>query len=364
VTAASCEGEPHDLAAFGESRATTPGKAPIVLGLLTTADGAPVAVHVDAGTPADPVTGPAQVQTLRTRLGITALVFVGERGMVKATGQAALTPAGFRYSTALPPPQVRRLLHAQVLRPEWVTPHGHAGAHGTVRLLRRRSEALRQQAARRRADQWTTLQSLLTARHAVVETAQRAQPEPGLRTLQAWGKRHPLEALVQIALPDGRLRAPRDPAAQAEATVREGGSVLETEVPQTALNAPPVPDRDCDLHAVEPDVRTLKTGRLEVRPLFGRKAPRTRAQVLVTMLALNVVRERRRALITAFGTTTDDQWAVTGDEALGALARLGLLTDHVQGAAVVRWPTPDERQAAILPALGPPLPPERSVGTM
>jgi transposase len=364
VTSSYFEGEHNELAAFGYSRDKKSGKAQIVLGLLTTADGAPLAVHVYEGHTSDPVTVPEQVQTLRTRFGITELVFVGDRGMVKAKGKAALTTAGFRYITALTTPQVRRLLHEQVLRPEWFTPHVHEVAHGTVRLILRRSEALRQQAARRRADKWTKLQSLITARNAFVETAKRAKPETGLRTLQAWVKRHKLEAFVQIALHDGRLMATLDPAAQAEATVLEGCYVLATDVPQTALDAQTVHDRYRDLHEVEQDFRTMKTGLLEVRPIFVRKAPRTRAHVLVTMLALKVVREMRRALVTAFGTTNDDQLAVTVEEALVALARLCLLTYHVQGTAVVRLPTPDERQAAILHALGTPLPTERSLGNM
>ena len=61
----------------------------------------------------------------------------------------------------------------------------------------------------------------------------------------------------------------------------------------------------------------MQTGLLAVRPVFVRNAPRTR-DVLVTMLALNVVRERRRALVAAFGTTDDDKMAVTVDDALAA----------------------------------------------
>ena len=55
----------------------------------------------------------------------------------------------------------------------------------------------------------------------------------------------------------------------------------------------------------------IKTGLLEVRPIFVRKALRTRAHVLVTMLAVKVVREMRRGLVAAFGTTDDDKMAVT-----------------------------------------------------
>ena len=39
------------------------------------------------------------------------------------------------------------------------------------------------------------------------------------------------------------------------------------------------------------------------------------------MLALKVVREMRRALVAAFGTTEDDKMAVTLEDALLALAR-------------------------------------------
>jgi hypothetical protein len=54
-------------------------------------------------------------------------------------------------------------------------------------------------------------------------------------------------------------------------------------VPQTLLEAQAVHDRYRDLHEVEQDCRTMKTGLLEVRPIFVRKAPRPRAPVFVTM---------------------------------------------------------------------------------
>jgi len=325
-----------------------------VIGLLTTADGEPLAVHVSEGNTADPVTVPEQVHTLQPRFGITAVVCVGDRGMVKAKGKRHLTTVGFRYITALTTPQVRQLLQTQALHAEWFTPHIHAVVHGAVRLILRRSEALRQRAARRRADQWAKLQSLITARHTFVGAAKRAKPETGLRLLQAGVKRHKLEAFVHVSLHEGRLMATRDTAAEAEATVLEGCYVLETDVPPTALDAQAIHDRYRDLYAVEHDFRTMKTGLLEMRPIFVRQARRTRAHVLVTMLALKVVREMRRALLAAFGTTDDDKMAVTVEDALLALARLCLLTYHVQAPAVTRLPTPDARQKAMLDALGTP----------
>src|SRR6266567_6604427 len=213
VTSSYLEGDQNELAAFGYSRDKKPGKAPIVIGLLTTAEGEPLAVHVYEGNTSDPVTVPEQVQTLRTRFGLTELVFVGDRGMVKAKGQRALSAAGFRYITALTTPQVRRLFKAQVLRVEWFTSHVHEVVHGSVRLILRCSPALRQHEARRRADTVAKLQALITARNAFVDTAKRAKPATGLRTLQAWVKRHKLETFVQVSLHEGRLMATLAPAA-------------------------------------------------------------------------------------------------------------------------------------------------------
>ncbi|HYO58447.1 hypothetical protein [Archangium sp.] len=53
-------------------------------------------------------------------------------------------------------------------------------------------------------------------------------------------------------------------------------------------------DRYGDLQKVERDFRTLKTGLQEIRPLFLRKAGRTRGHELVAMLALKLTRELER----------------------------------------------------------------------
>src|SRR2546423_10272888 len=93
VTSSSLEGEQNARAALGYNREKKPGTANSVLGLLTTADGEPLAVHVYEATPAAPVPVPEQVHPRRTRCGITAVVFVGDRGMVQAQGKRGRTTA-------------------------------------------------------------------------------------------------------------------------------------------------------------------------------------------------------------------------------------------------------------------------------
>src|SRR5262249_3140593 len=150
-------------------------------------------------------------------------------------------------------PQVRKLLREGALHPEWFTPHVHEVQHGPVRLVLRRSEAVRRKAQRRRADKLAKLQRLITMRNAFVQTSKRAKPDAGLQTLRAWVKRHKLDTFVQLSLHEGQLTATLDATAQAEATQLEGCYVLETDVPQTVLAAQTIHDRYRDLYTVEQD---------------------------------------------------------------------------------------------------------------
>lgn len=66
-----------------------------------------------------------------------------------------------------------------------------------------------------------------------------------------------------------------------------------------------VHDRSLDLTKVERDFRTMKTGLLKMRPVFLRKATRTRGPALVSLLALKLARELDRR-IAPLGLTVED----------------------------------------------------------
>ena len=104
-----------------------------------------------------------------------------------------------------------------------------------------------------------------------------------------------------------------------------GCYVVTTDVPRSDLSAQQVHDSYVSLEKVERDFRTLKTGLLEVRPVWVRKENRTRGHVFCCLLALKVSREMERRLRAAFGTTDTRAGAITLPDALLSLARLCLL---------------------------------------
>ena len=90
----------------------------------------------------------------------------------------------------------------------------------------------------------------------------------------------------------------------------------------------------------------MKTGFLELRPIFVRKENRTRGHVFAAMLALKVVREGERGLKDAFGTTEQSAEALTLDDALSALSRLCFQRQELGGQEVLHLPRPDARHLA------------------
>jgi hypothetical protein len=353
VTSSYFEGECNELSQYGYNRDGKRGKQQIVIGLLTAEDGEPLAVRVFEGNTADPSTVASQITLLKEQFGIAEVVMVGDRGMIKAKGKAALSAEGWRYITALTDGQVRTLLKQGVLQPDLFDADLCEVEHDGKRLIVRRNDTVRVREERRRADKLQQLQEQIAARNAFVGKSQRASAEKGLATLQRWVKRHKLGKFVTLTLEERVIVCAIDEDARAEDALLDGCYTLETDVPKALLDARTVDERYRDLQHVERNFRTVKTTFLEIRPIFLRKAERTKAHVFVAMLALKITRQLEASLRQAFGTTDQDAAAITPDDALVALGRLTYLyTTDRNGQRHVHLPRPDDQQAKILGALG------------
>lgn len=353
VTSSYFEGECNELGQYGYNRDGKRGKQQIVIGLLTAEDGEPLAVRVFEGNTADPTTVASQITILKEQFGLAEVVMVGDRGMIKAKGKAALSAQGFRYITALTDAQVRTFLKEGVLQTDLFDVPLCEVEHDDKRLIVRRNETVRVREERRREDKLAQLQVKIADRNAFVTNSRRASAAIGLAALQRWAKRHRLAAFVTLALNERVIVCAIDQEAKAQDALLDGCYLLETDVPQGLMDAKTVDARYRDLQKVERNFRTVKTTFLEVRPIFLRKAARTKAHVFVAMLALKITRRFEAALRQTFGSAEDDPAAITPDDALVALGRLTYLysTDR-NGQRHTHLPRPDDQQAKILDAIG------------
>ena len=111
VTSSYYEGKTCPLARFGHDRDGKTGCPIIVYGMLTDADGRPVAVQVYPGNTGDPKTVPDQVEALTKRFGLARVVLVGDRGMLTQTQIDVLKKhPGLGWISALRSGAIRRLL--------------------------------------------------------------------------------------------------------------------------------------------------------------------------------------------------------------------------------------------------------------
>ena len=352
VTSSYLEGECNELAEYGHNRDGKKGKKPIVIGLLTADDGEPLAVKVFTGNTADPVTVADQVEILKNRFKIEELVFVGDRGMVKSKGKAALTDKRFKYITALTDPQVRKLLKKDLIQLGLFEETAQEVELGELRFVLRRNEAVLRKETNRGRDKLRKLSQLVEERNAFVKDSQRAEPQAGLGQLNAWAKRHKLSSFVTLSLEERLLRVVVDDEQKAEAALLDGCYVIETDVSKEKMDTLTVDQRYHDLQKVERNFRNMKTFLLELRAIFVRKKSRTIGHVFATMLALKLSRELEACLKQAFGTTDESDNALTLEDALLSLSRMCFQRHQSAGQEFLKLPRPDEKQEAIFNALG------------
>ena len=121
--------------------------------------------------------------------------------------------------------------------------------------------------------------------------------------------------------------------------------MLKTDVPKDSLPKEAVHARYKDLAKVESAFRTIKTGMLEIRPVYVRKESRTRGHVLVTMLAY-MIAQSFQAAIAPLNLTTTAAW-----DYVAQLQTVRLSIAHSRLPPVKKIQTPTPTCAAIFAAL-------------
>ena len=312
VTSSYLEGTQNAYGMFGYNRDRKGGKLQIVVGLLTDGEGTPVSVEVFDGNTQDPQTVLSQIRKLTQRLGVREVTFVGDRGMIKSAEIEQLRAQDFHYLTAITKPQIRRLLKAGVLQPELFDDELCEVAVEGARYILRRNPTRAEEIQASRRDKYQALERLAAQKNTYLAEHPRAKPEIALRDARQYAKKLRLESWVEIALQERRLIVSQNQGALEKAGLLDGCYVLKTDVPPVCP-ADLLHARYKDLAQVERAFRTMKTGHLEVRPVYVRTPAHTRAHVFIVMLAYRLRIELERA------------WAgqdLTVEEAIAQLATL------------------------------------------
>ncbi|HSQ55499.1 MAG TPA: IS1634 family transposase, partial [Gemmata sp.] len=296
------EGKTCPLARFGHDRDGKTGCPIIVYGVLTDADGRPVAVQVYPGNTGDPMTIPDQVEALTKRFGLSRVVLVGDRGMLTQTQIDVLKEhPGLGWISALRSGAIRRLLAdgrligkdleaerlAEITSPEFPD----------ERLVACYNPQLAEQRRQKRED-------LLAATQAELETLavrvarSGSRPETAAEIGVRAGKiinHYKMAKHFTLTIRDGHLGWARKEDAIKNEELLDGIYVIRTSEPAGRLTAADGVRSYKRLDLVEQAFRCRKGIDLLVRPIHHRTADRVRAHILLCLLAYYVEWHLRQA---------------------------------------------------------------------
>jgi hypothetical protein len=291
VSSAAFEGRTCPLGQIGHARDGVRGRLQIVYGVLTSAEGIPVAVEVFKGATGDPATLASQVKKLKQRFGLTHVALVGDRGMItKARIKDDLKPAKLDWVTALRGPAIKALMTEGAIQPTLfddtdmaeITSPDYPGE----RLIACYNPFLAAERARKRGELLAATEAELDKIAAAARRARRPLRGQDAIALAVGkvinAKKVAKHFIVQIT--DDGLAWRRDEDKIAAEAALDGIYVIRTSLPADMLGAGAAVESYKALENVERVFRGLNTDLL-IRPIRHRLAPRVRAHVLIRLLA-------------------------------------------------------------------------------
>jgi transposase len=302
VSSSYYEGETCPLARYGHDRDGKTGRPIIVYGVLTDAEGRPVAVQVYPGDTGDPTTVPDQVAKLSRQFGLSQIVLVGDRGMLTQTQINTLKEhPGLGWISALRSPAIRDLLEDGHLNRSLFDQVNLAEIRSPdfpgERLIACYNPLLAEKRRLKREALLAATEAKLTKLARAVSRRTKASlsaAEVGVKAGRVIG-RHKMAKHIRLTIGHGTFMWSRnDDSIKCEGLL-DGIYVIRASEPAERLSAEGSVRAYKRLSQVEQAFRCLKGLDLLVRPIHHRLEPRVRAHVLICVLAYYVEWHLRRA---------------------------------------------------------------------
>jgi transposase len=304
LTSTYFEGRHCPLAKFGHSRDERSGNPQIVYGLLTDAEGCPVAVEVFAGNTADPSTVKGQIDKLRQRFGLERVILVGDRGTLTSARlrEDLQTQPGIDWITALRAPQIQTLardgaLQMSLFDRQDLAEITHEDFPGE-RLIACRNPLLADERARKRKELLAATEKELVKIQTATQRVKRpfrGKERIALRVGKVLG-RYKMAKHFLCHFEENQFRFERIQATIDRESELDGVYVIRTNVSAAQASSEDAVRYYKELSKVERAFRSLKSVDLKVRPIHHRLENRVRAHVFLCMLAYYVEWHMRRAL--------------------------------------------------------------------
>jgi transposase len=303
ISSSYYEGHCCPLAKFGHNRDGKNGRPIIVYGVLTDADGRPIAIQVYEGNTADPTTVPDQVEKLQKRFGLQRVVLAGDRGMLTSTQIENLKQhPELGWVSALKAGAIRKLADDKLLQLSLFDKQNLAEirspAYPGERLVACYNPLLAEERSRKREELLQATEKELTRIRKQVARRTKTPLKKDEIALKVGAVRNRFKVgkHFELTIEDGVLRwSRREEAIRREAEL-DGIYVIRTSEKGESWSAADTVRRYKSLAQVERAFRTMKGVDLRIRPIFHRTPDHVRAHIFLCLLAYYVEWHMRRAL--------------------------------------------------------------------
>jgi hypothetical protein len=293
LTSSYVEGVKCPLAKRGYNRDGKKGKLQINYGLLTDAQGRPIAVSVFDGNVGDTKTLMTQVDKLRGKFSLDQFVLVGDRGMITQTQVDELKKLeGVDWITALRPEPIRKLLEEGTIQMDLFDEHQlfsfiHPDFPGERLIACRNPPLAERRAAKRQSMLNSTLTELDKVRAMVGRGRLRSKESIGVRVGKVVNK-FKMSKHFTLEFKDDHFDFSIDQDSVTREAALDGIYVIRSSVNEQRMDDADTVRNYKSLSQVERAFRMFKSLELQVRPIHHRLEARVRAHIFLCMLAYYV----------------------------------------------------------------------------
>jgi transposase len=348
ITSCYMEGEyaDSDLVTFGYNRDQKRGHEQIVVSLLCTKEGCPVAVEVFKGNTKDETTVINKIEEIQKKYGLEKIVFVGDRGMVTQAKYKQINHDLVKVISALTHNKIKELSNNKIIQLSMFDEKNIVEViDGDSRycLCKNPDMAMKETVTRNRMLQKTTEEL-----DKIIACKRKTKYSKEVRIGRVMDK-YKMSKFILIEGKDEDVSYKLDHAKIEQEAQLDGCYIIFTDVPQTDMTAVEAVTNYKNLLHVEQAFRNMKTVRLEIRPVYHKTDDRIRCHVFICMLAYYVMwnmNQRLKPLFATDGVGPDRKY--TFDYVIETLKRISIQNVEVCGNKSSVISTPTGEQAKIM----------------
>ena len=288
ITSSYLEGEYTDseIVKYGHNRDKKKGKKQIVISLLCTKEGCPVAVEVFQGNTKDETTVLDKIDELKEKYGMEKVVFVGDRGMVTQAKYEQLDHETVKVISALTHAKIKSLCENKIIQLGLFDEKNIVEViDGDLRycLCKNPVEAQKETATRQ-----ALLNKTTDALDKIVTSTKKTKYSKEIRAGRVIDKYKMAKYIIFKGEGDN-LTYILDEAKIKEETSLDGCYIIFTDVSVEDMTACETVENYKRLMEVEQAFRNMKTVRLEIRPIYHKTDDRIKCHIFICMLAYYVM---------------------------------------------------------------------------